>query len=87
VIRKRRKTRRRPQTRRLEGVFHRDRKAVQRTEDFASSQSLVGGIGPGTGTIRVERDDGIELGIALGDPHQEALEKLSARDLATAERA
>jgi hypothetical protein len=68
----------------LEGVFDRDRKAMQRSPRLAARERQIGGVGAFARPIRIERNDSIELGIKRLDPREVVLQEFAAGDFAIA---
>ena len=81
VVGEQRRAVRRPPARDVVGVLERERQPVQRPDLGAGRQRLVGRRGARPGPLLVERDDRVELGVALGDPGQVQVEQLARRDL------
>ena len=82
----RRAVRRAPARQRV-GVLHREGQAVQRARRTRRARGLVGGCRGLAGPLLVERDDRVELGVALGDPGQVQVEQLARGDVARARTA
>ena len=68
------------------GVLESERDPVQRSDVGAGRQQLVGSRGAFSRAFLVERDDRVELRVALGDPGQVQVEQLAGGDLTTAYR-
>ena len=84
VVGEQRRAVRRPPAGHGVGVLERERQPVQRTDRAPGASALVGGRGAGPGAVLVERDDRVELRVALGDPGQVQVEQLARGDLAAA---